>query len=178
MFQPDNYDFMPIFSSAHVLIFRRKASLNPKYRSTHAANEQWHAPTFHLREAEPARELAEMDALRAATDAGIPIVAETELRNDATGLRAIVQYPVKTMNMSPEEPLYQVDTGPIALPDLSQRCEQLVDTLKLAFIVFNTPDHAEVVIETPTALRSGEQIHHYSDVQPLSCRNRLYAAGE
>ena len=177
LLQEDNYDFLPIFGSEGVLVFRRRAWLNPNYRTFHPLAHPWSPPTLHLREAADVRELETNEAVRAATDRALPLVARTEIANAGTGLRAILEYPVKTMNIEVERTLFQVDTGPVALPDLTRRHERLADSLSLAFVAFNAFDYAEVVVETPTPLESGGSVYHYSERKGLSVRNRLYAVG-
>ena len=70
--------------------------------------------------------------------------------------------------------IYQVDTGPVAFPDLSQRHARHVDALSLAFVVFNAPHFADFVLEAPTRV-GGEQVYHYSKIVSLAAVNRLYA---
>ena len=95
-----------------------------------------------------------------------------------------IEYPVKTMNIHDSRDLYQVDTGPLAWPDLSTRPERLVDSLALAFVAFNAPDFADFVVEAPTPItdaalaQEGQElckVHHYSRVLTLPATNRLYA---
>jgi hypothetical protein len=122
--------------------------------------------------------LATAGQVRKATHAGWPLVAQTEIRNAETGLRAIIEYPVKTMNIHDGKDLYQVDTGPIAFPDLSQRRERLADGISLAFVAFNTPGFADFVIEDVTPIREGgrevTRVRHYSRIVSLPAVNRLF----
>ena len=62
-----------------------------------------------------------------------------------------MEYPVKTMNTNRANDIYQVDTGPVAFPDLSQRHARHVDALSLAFVVFNAPHFADFVLEARPA---------------------------
>ena len=39
----------------------------------------------------------------------------------------MVEYPVKTMNANERDMVYQTDTGPVLLPDLSAETEKLFD---------------------------------------------------
>lgn len=83
------------------------------------------------------------------------------------------------MNVSLERKMYQVDTGPIAFPDLEQRSDPLIDCLHLAFIAFNAPHFADFVIEQPTpVMKHGEElckIHHYSNPISLPAKNIVLA---
>ena len=93
-------------------------------------------------------------------------------------MRAIIEYPVKTININDERDIYQVDTGPVAWPDLSRRCERNVEAISLAFVAFNVPHFADFVIEAPTPIVEGGRevcrVHHYSRRVSLAARNRLF----
>ena len=78
------------------------------------------------------------------------------------------------MNTNRANDIYQVDTGPVAFPDLSQRHARHVDALSLAFVVFNAPHFADFVLEAPTRV-GDEQVYHYSKLVSLAAVNRLYA---
>ena len=124
-------------------------------------------------------ELDSFEKIRDATAAGQPIVAQTEIRNEETKLRAVIEYPVKTMNISLDKSVYQVDTGPLAYPDLSKRFDPSIDCLSLAFVAFNAPHFADFIIEQPTPIVKDEQelaeVYHYSKPFSLPARNRLLA---
>ena len=72
-----------------------------------------------------------------------------------------------------------MDTGPIALPDLSRRHERLPDALSLAFVAFNAPHFADFVIEDETPILKDDQEltrgHHYSRITSLPAKNRIFA---
>ena len=108
-------------------------------------------------------------------------MAQTEIWNDDTGLRAVIECPVKTMNINDERDIYQVDTGPVAWPDLSKRYERTIEAIAPAFVAFNTPHFADFVIEAPTpALDRGRQVgmvYHYSKIVSLPAKNSLLCVG-
>ena len=92
------------------------------------------------------------------------------------------------MNTHRGRNMYQVDTGPVAFPDLTRRHERNVDGISLAFVAFNEPDHASFVLEVPTPILSENtkgakvekgtelcNVHHYSHRLTLPAKNRLYA---
>ena len=174
LFCEDNYDFLPVFGPEHGVIFRRKAYLNPTYKTCVPSGEMWNGQKYHLVEGEKIEELPTNQAVREATYAFWPIVAQTEIWNEETELRAIIECPVKTMNTHRERDVYQVDTGPVAFPDLSRRHERFVDGICLAFVAFNAPHFADFVVEVPTQVGT-ERIHHYSQRVTLPAQNRLYA---
>lgn len=113
-----------------------------------------------------------------ATMANRPLVGKTEIVDDAFGLRATLEYPIRTMNFHPERVRFQVDTGPLIFPDLAAPHEWLIDRCKLAHTVYNTFDYAEFVCKQPTPLvRDGSDvasIFHYSDFRRLPVTNTLF----
>jgi hypothetical protein len=120
-------------------------------------------------------------AVVAATQANVPINARTELRDEASGLRAVLEYPVRTMNIHPERVRFQVDTGPLIFPDLAATAEHWIDSCALAHIIYNTFDRAEFICKRPTPLiHDGQEvarIFHYSDYRAFPAAHTLYAAG-
>lgn len=170
----DNYDFLPVFGPEWSVIYRRHANLRDSYREIRRSQECWNGQQYNLIVGTDVEELTSDAAVREATYDSVPIVAQTQVRNEETGLQAIMEYPVKTMNTNRANDIYQVDTGPVAFPDLSQRHARHVDALSLAFVVFNAPHFADFVLEAPTRV-GDEQVYHYSKLVSLAAVNRLYA---
>jgi hypothetical protein len=178
LFSTDNYDFLPILADdGNWLIFRRKNRITPEYRSI--KKEVWGPANSKLKFGRTVRVLESFEAIRDATAAGSPLVARTIISDEPSGLRGIIEAPVKTINIQPDRKLYQVDTGPIALPDLTRRYEPRVDCLRLAFVAFNAPHFADFVIEQPTPImedgQEKAQIFHYSGPISLPAMNVLIA---
>ncbi len=175
LFIEDNYDFLPIFGPEYGVIYRRTAKLSPTYKSVVATEDLWAGQIYHTVEAARYEELTDLPSILEATRAFHPIVAQTEIWNEETGLRAIIECPVKTMNTRREPMIYQVDTGPVAFPDLSNRETRVVDGLALAFVAFNAPHFSDFVLEVPTPVADGVEIHHYMRRITLPAINRLFA---
>lgn len=182
LFYEDNYDFLPIFGDGKVLVFRRHSNVrkDKEYRSIKKMEDMWGAnPNIVLPKPKSIKELKSWNEIEKATAEGTPIVTQTEFRNEETGLRAIIECPCKTMNISHPKKMYQVDTGPVALPDLSQRYSEMMDGIRLAYIAFNTDDFADFVIEVPTIIYKGsrevDQVYHFSERISLKTSNKLFA---
>ena len=139
----------------------------------------WGEPVLKLRYGKGVTALESYEEIRDATHASKPIVAQTEIYNEETSLRATIEYPVKTMNISVDKSLYQVDTGPVAYPDLTKQHDPAIECLQLAFVAFNAPHFADFIIEQPTPVVEDEkelaQVYHYSKPFSLPARNRLLA---
>ena len=178
LFLADNYDFLPILGDAHWLIFRRYARMNPeRYRNTYELPDPWGEPRILTHEGRNVQVLNTWDEIRDATAQGVPLVSQTELVNPDTSLKAVIECPVKTMNISLAKRMYQVDTGPVAFPDLKQKSVPLIDCLSLAFVAFNQDDFADFVVEQPTPVIENDEkvcrIYHYSNPVSLPANNRL-----
>ncbi|MBL8176894.1 MAG: hypothetical protein JNK48_19630 [Bryobacterales bacterium] len=179
LFHKDNYDFLPIFGPEDGVIFRRKAWLNSDYRQVRKASEMWEGQEYKLVRPKAARLLRTNREIREATHAGAPIVAQTEISDAETGLRAILEFPVKTMNIHDKRDMYQVDSGPVGFPDLRRRYRRRGESLSLAFVAFNSGGSADFVIEAPTPItengREVSRVYHYSRLESRATVNRLYA---
>jgi hypothetical protein len=127
----------------------------------------------------PAVALESDQAVVDATQRLVPIVGTTEIVNAERGLRALLEFPIRTMNIHPERVRFQVDNGPLIFPDFTLEPEHLIDHCKLAHTVYNTFDYAEFICKQPTPLvKNGAEVatvFHYSDVHRLQVTNRLYA---
>jgi hypothetical protein len=172
---------MPIFGGEDLLIFRRTVRLSDGYRTIKKAKDVWGKPILRLREAGAVKQLDTWEAIRDTTMAGVPIVTQTELADADSGRRAIIECPTKTMNISVDHEMFQVDTGPIAFPDLTKVYTPAIDCLRLAFVVFNAPHFADFVIEQPTpVVEEGVEkcrVYHYSKPFSLPAKNRVLTAG-
>jgi len=179
LFYPDNYDFCPIYGDGQWLIFRRKNRVTPDYRRVQKLETVWGIPELKLAYGKNVRELKTWEEIRDVTASTTPMVSQTELSDPNTGLRAIIECPIKTMNISHEKKMYQVDTGPVVFADLSQRFPDPIDSLSLAFIAFNVPEFADFVIEQPTpVVEDGVEkctTLHYSTPISRPARNILLA---
>lgn len=179
LFYKDNYDFTPVFGEEYGIIFRRKAYLNENYKTCPRVEDMWKGQIYKLKEPDSVTLLDTNESIRNATHKGLPIVVQTTISFAATGLKAVMEYPVKTMNINDSRDIYQVDTGPVLFPDLSKRYNHFADSISLAFIAFNVCNSADFVIERPTPIYiNGENtcsIHHYSGILTLPADNKLFS---
>ena len=100
-----------------------------------------------------------------------PIVARTRLEDEH--YTALLEYPVKTINANERDGVYQTDTGPVLLPDLSRDPEDLIAGLELAFSAFNNPRWTEFIVRAKTPVADGVEVYHYCKPRRLDCHNEL-----
>lgn len=89
-----------------------------------------------------------------------------------------LDYPIKICNIPHRHEGWQIDTGPIVMPDPSLTGEPTVARLNMAFIVFNAWNWADVALRRAAPVgASGGQTQHYSHVLRLdNVTNELFCA--
>jgi len=181
LFMENNHDFIPVFGPEWSVIFRHKAFNTEKYRSYFTEKKLWGKQIYHFKEAAEVTELESNASVRKAAHEGLPLIARTEIHNARRQLGAIMEYPVKTININDEMDVFQVDTGPVAFPDLNEERERLVDAICLAFIAFNKPSFADFIIEDLNNFIHDDReicsVYHYSRILSLPAKNSLFCIG-
>ena len=101
----------------------------------------------------------------------------TEITDEVGRYRAILEFPIKTMNVNHIKGLYQVDTGPVLLPDFTSNKERMVECFQLAFVAYNRIDEAYFVIQEPTSIVAGsvDKVSYYSKVVGVEAKNTVIA---
>jgi hypothetical protein len=127
-----------------------------------------------LRES-PGQLLATTDEIVAAVLANRPLVSQTEF-STPDGTHALLEYPVKVINASEREMFYQVDTGPVLVPDATAfDGTHGITALRLAFIAHNSLGCTELLLNVPTPIGQGISVNHYSRTLKVAANNRIMA---
>ena len=100
-----------------------------------------------------------------------PLVARTAI--EAGRYSVVLEYPVKTMNASERDLIYQTDTGPILFPDFQREPDDFIEGLELAFAAFNGPDWTEFIVRAQVPVGEGIDVYHYSRPVRLGTRNQV-----
>ena len=134
----------------------------------------------HLVPLASATPLTTYDEVRTALLAQQPITCRTSYSSaEGDGARVVLEYPAKIVNVQHDRPNWQIDTGPILVPDFTAAASLFADRLELAYIVFNSWSRAEVLERRPTPVTSagdqGPQTTHYSTVRQLAVLNEMFA---
>lgn len=178
LFKDPNYDFCGIFSkSKQDYSIIRTYSTYRDNLETGLVADRFSKVAIDLAPVPEARVLLDNSDIIQATLRGEPLVARTELGDPSRSLRAIVDCPIKTMNVHPETDMFQVDTGPMLYPDFTSTQERPIEWLRLAFVAFNGFDSADFVIQAPTpVLADGREVcrvAHYSRIVSLPAKNAV-----
>jgi hypothetical protein len=181
LFQDPNYDFCGVFSAREFALFRTPASYDAD-RNSMGPIEGTFESARQVIQWEDTRLLKTPAQVVEATLAGTPLVGRTEWEDPEVGFRAMLEYPIKTMNVHPESEQFQVDTGPLPFPDPARPGARWIERLVPAFIAWNAPDRAEFILQRPTpVLRDGREVCrvlHYSEIRVFPVTNEVLAAEE
>lgn len=177
-----NADFAPIFSADRFLNLKTFARADievPLYppgsgtqsmRQTGLIEDTF--DSVHIDVAQREGELlASSQEIVEATLANDPLVARTTI--DSDGYIAVIEYPIKTMNANERDWIYQTDTGPMLLPNLSAEPGALIEGFELAFAAFNCPHWIELIVRAPTPVGNEVSVFHYTRSARLNVKNEV-----
>jgi hypothetical protein len=177
-----NADFCVVSSDQTFLIIKRFEQLDvdvptesnmarPARRQVGESDGAWtrHSRNLHM---VAGRQLELPDQVITTTLANRPLTSRTEFVLP-DGQLVMIEYPVKTINVSERDRYYQVDTGPVLFPDLSIGHESFVGNFRLAYIAHNCADWAEIIVNVPTPVAKGISVDHYSQPVRLETRNSM-----
>ena len=177
-------DFVPVFSKDRFLILKaydranKGVMLYPPERGPQperqvgSVEETYVKAGYDLKYVD-GEVLESTESIVQATLDGRPLSARIQVAGG--GYEAIIDHPVKTMNANERDMVYQTDTGPVLLPDLSQSPENLIEGLGLAFAAFNGPSWVEFIVRVPTPVAEGIDVHHYSKPVRMDSKNSIIA---
>ncbi len=181
LFKQPNYDFCAIFSEEQYCIVRVGLPVTACWRDSGLNADRFDEVRIDVAEVE-ADPCDGAQAVVEATLANRPLVGRTEMLDEAGETLARLEYPIKTMNVNDPEHspsgdwIYQVDTGPMIAPVATAQEGLRVEALDLAFIAWNAPDWAELVVLTPTPVNhSDDCVGHYSRITAITSRNEVLA---
>ncbi len=178
-----NADFAPVISQDRYLLIKRwdrvdkgvmlhPPTLGPQpQRQCGATADAYDNVKINIHRVE-ARVLPSTQHVVEAGLADQPLVARTEFDTD-DGWHAALEYPIKTINLSDRDELFQPDTGPVLWPQNPGSFEWPEESLQLAYIAFHQPDWAELLINAPTEIADGISVHHYSKPLRVDCTNTM-----
>ena len=174
LFKYPNYDFCGIFGPKDYQIIRTHITADKGGRETGVIADRFHEVRVHLTEIEGAETLEGDLAVARASLANRILVGRTELRYE--GHTALLEYPIKTMNANAERPIWQVDTGPLIVPDWKRGGEGAIAAFDLAFVVYHGLDEAEFILRRPKEIAEhAPPVEHYGTKLVTPARNSLLA---
>ncbi len=177
LFQMPNYEFCGIWAEDDFLIIRTSWESSRDNRQYGLGRERFRDIHLDIRTFAHTDSLTDDAAILKATLDNQPLSARTELYDATTGRRALLEYPIKTMNVQQDPPRFQVDTGPVILPDFAAAVTHPIESFEMAHVVYNAMDKAEFVLRKPVAIGDGQATTtDYSVIQILAARHEILAS--
>lgn len=179
LFQLPNYEFCGIWSADEFLIIRTAWVSERDNRQYGLGRERWREIRLDIRTFAQSQMLDGAAAVVQATLDNRSLTARTELVDTGRGRRAILEYPIKTMNLMQEPSRFQVDTGPLILPDFQANKARFIECFEMAYVVYHTWDKAEFILRKPVSSVDGGDpgaiTTDYSLVQIVPARHTILA---
>lgn len=176
LFLIPSYDFCMVYSHEDFMIIR--THVNAERDNTTVGDNRGHFLDVHFHIKMTDAEVLQSNAeIVQATLANRILNGRTKIADEGGRYYATLEFPIKTMNVNDVRNAYQVDTGPILLPDFASSKERMVERFQLAFVAYNQEDEAYFVIQEPTPIvaDSGEKASYYSKVVRTDAQNSVIA---
>ena len=178
LFYEDNYDFCGIFSDEEYAIFRTHSTHTEGFREQGLWGDRFEEVHRHIVRAEGSALGEDIEIVQASLR-NTPLIGRVEIASGDGKLRAILEFPIKTMNANDIKNLYQVDTGPVAFPDFEVEVERHIERLSPAYVAYNAPDFADFVVQQALPIvvegRQVARVTHYSRRVSLPAKTRVIA---
>jgi len=190
-----NYDFRGIFGEKEHIIIRTHWVSEPDYLDDPGLNttggrasaqpgknrDRWGEVRLDIERFADGTVLETNKQVVDRTLANRSLVGRTEIRDAASGTRALLEYPIKTMNVLRKPMRYQVDTGPLIVPDFGSTGTLQVERFDIAHVVYNRPNKGEFILRRPKEIIEGGRplysVTDYTAVQDYEGSNQLLSAG-
>ena len=170
LFQIPSRDYRNIYSLTEERRMGRAITYGGESHRGHPVSDTFQSLEIDIVRFPQGRVLDTPAAVNEATGNNVPLIGRTEIREEARRKRYVLEYPIKTMNFRPENSSFQVDTGPLLVPDFDSGEPRTIDRLEMAHVVYNRLDYAEFILRRPTPINDEQgreltRVLHYSEVR-------------
>lgn len=135
------YHFQAVLSAQHFKIFRIYTdSTNDK--DTYGKLEEVFAKVDLMIDTKPYDRLKEVESIKNAIQNQHKINVAMQLKH-LPQVNVLLEFPVKHININHKETLWQVETGPVVIPNIDFEKNPSIENLVLAYTNFNKNNEAE-----------------------------------
>lgn len=177
LFQMPNYEFSGIFAEDELVLLRTHWTSDAEAPEYAKATDRFDRVDI-ARTPMPAERLDSAENIVAATLANRRLVARTIIHDAETGVSAELEYPIKTMNVTTDPGRFQIDTGPVIVPDFSASDDPPILRFDVAHVVYCAPDRAEFILRRPHDVggdgESPVMVTDYSELRFASADNQIW----
>jgi len=183
LFQIPSSEYRNIYSLTEERGIRQSLTDDGSRSTGHPVKDNFRSLKIDIKPYRQTRLLKTPAEIVKATAENQPLVGRTEIYEPGTKLRFVLEYPIRTMNFQPKTNSFQVDTGPVLVPDFKVKAEKPIDRLEMAFVAYNRLDRAEFLIRRPTPITDIDgknlcKVLHYSESRELSAQTQILAGVE
>lgn len=155
-----SYHFQAILSEQHFKIFRIHTG-NTVDKDTHGKLEDVFAKVDFMIDTQPYDRLNEVKSIKNAIQNRCKLNVAMQLKH-LPQAQVLVEFPVKHININQRETMWQVETGPVIIPDAGFAHHPSIENLVLAYTNFNKNKEAEfAILET----QKNRSIRAFSAIQ-------------
>ena len=170
------YEFAGVWAERESLIIRTHWASDRDNRSYREKDD-----TLDVRTFANTRQLSSNEEIYKATmESAEPLISRTTVRDEKRGLQAVMEYPINTMNVKEDPTRFQVDTGPLIMPDFDRKADRLIEQFEVAYVVYNRFDEAQFTLRKPVSLLGDNEPAHsttdYSDIRIMPATNEVLIA--
>ncbi len=181
LFQIPNREYRNIYSLTEERGMGQKLTWSGEVARGHAVTDDFRSLKIDFASYSHSTLLETAADIVAATAANRQLVARTRISDPDRPLDYVLEYPIRTMNFQPKTNSFQVDTGPLLVPDFKSQQERAIDRLEMAYVAYNRMDRAEFILRRPTPVpgEKGEtlcHVLHYAEVREDTAVNELFAS--
>lgn len=179
LFMEPNYDFSGVYNEENYIIFRSRQFHEQNYAERGNSKERFDSIKVELQQEKKVKKLKDIQQIVDQTLKGSKLVGRTSFKISNTE-KVIIEYPIKTINVNDIEWIFQVDTGPLAIPHPKKQGMSILDSIELAFVAYNQFDTAYLIFNSPTTIEGLTDVksNHYSEIVELKdVVNEIYTVG-
>jgi len=176
LIQHPGYEFCGVWGEKESMIIRTHWESSRDNREVRGNTD-----TLDIRWLENTRSLADNRAVWEGTQhTGEPMVGRTTIEDTKRNLMAVMEYPINTMNVNKNPYIFQVDTGPMIVPDFTKTGGRAIEMFEVAYVLYNRFDEVEFALRKPVTPHLGfgrsAFITAYSDIRVMPATNELLLA--
>lgn len=178
LFQYPSGEYCAIWSESEFLNVGYGITDNKVKHTAFLIEDRFTDFNFTIRTHPVIQALVNSEQIIQSTKANKALIGRTTIWNEVKSIRAIIEYPIKTINVNHDHGLFQVDTGPLPFPDLTCSSECSIEWFSVAFVCYNAFDIAEFILRKPTPVmddgRELCKVVTYSDIRRVPAQNNIY----
>jgi hypothetical protein len=148
LFQIPNGEWRMAFSRTHKVDIARSLD-DTDIASAEDLNVAFAGHDIDIRDHVAPEELRDADSITRSTLKNDILNGRSVYKDQESGFRVTLEYPVNVMNLNPANEEWQVCTGPIIVPNMRSLDGSQIGSVYLAHVAISAFDHVELIFRRP-----------------------------